>query len=168
MSDSLVIRVYKYWLPVVLWMGVISFMSTDAGSTEHSSRILEPVVHWLRPSASPEEFDLVHLLVRKAAHLTEYAILGLLTFRAIRLSQPPRSQRRPGWAIGLATLLVAGTYAATDEFHQSLVPGRTPAVTDVLIDSCGAAIGLGFIGLRSVAGSLRDDKTSAAPATPHV
>ena len=167
-SDPLVNRVYKHWLPVILWMGVISFMSTDVGSAEHTSRILEPVVHWIKPSATPEEFDLVHLLVRKAAHLSEYAVLGLLTFRALRLSQSPRSRRWPTWKVGLMALGIAACYAATDEYHQSFVAGRTPAVTDVFIDTCGAAIALSLICLKNIAMPVRDNKTSAAPVSTQV
>lgn len=148
-------------------MGFISLMSTDVGSAEHSSRILEPVLHWLKPNASVEDFNLVHLLARKAAHLTEYAVLGLLVFRALRLSCPTLV-RRSAWSVGVAALMVAAAFAGIDEFHQSFVPGRTPAVTDVLIDTCGAALGLGVIGLIGIAGFFRVDKAGVPRATPQL
>jgi VanZ family protein len=68
------------------------------------------------------------LLLRKLAHVTEYAILGALLLRATR---------RPGLALGLATL-----YAASDEVHQHFVEGRHAAVVDVLIDGIGALVGV--------------------------
>lgn len=139
-------------------------MSTDAGSAEHTSRFLEPVVHWISPTASPEQFDLVHLIVRKAAHLSEYAVLGLLTFRAIRRSQPSTARRWSAWTVGGVALIIAATYAATDEYHQSWVPGRTPALGDVLIDSCGAAVGLSLICLKNFTPGLRENKTPNASA----
>lgn len=128
-------------------MAVISFMSTNAGSAEHSSRILTPLLRWIRPDASPEEFALVHLLVRKAAHLTEYAILSMLAFRALRHSRRPTDRPWSNWRVGILAFLIAGAYSASDEFHQSFVPGRTGAIGDVLIDCCGAALGLSLMGL---------------------
>lgn len=131
-------RPLQPWLPVILWMGVIFVASSDTGSFEHSSRFIGPLLHWLFPSASVETRELLHHFIRKAGHFTEYAILALLALRALRLSKPERSFRKSA----VIALLMATGYAATDEFHQSLVPGRTAAVGDVLIDSAGAFIAL--------------------------
>ena len=76
----------------------------------------------------------MHHIIRKCAHLTEYFILSLLLLRGIRAG---RHGMRLAWAV-LAIVLVAG-YASLDEFHQRFVPGRTPKVTDVLIDTTGGA-----------------------------
>jgi len=72
----------------------------------------------------------------KVAHVAEYAILGWLIQRA-------RGDKRAWWQ----SWLIAVVYAATDEFHQSFTPGRTSRVTDVMIDTIGAGIGL-FITTR--------------------
>jgi len=137
---------FKYWLPVALWMGIIFTMSSDFGSAAHTSRIIEPLVLWIKPNATGEEFELVHLLVRKCGHLSEYAILAILILRAIKRSRQQFYARLPWQAAGLA-LLVAAVYAATDEWHQSFVPGRTATFGDVLIDCCGALVGLTFMSL---------------------
>lgn len=76
----------------------------------------------------------MHHIIRKCAHFIEYFILSLLILRGIRGG---RREVRIAW-IFAAIILVAG-YASLDEFHQSFVPGRTPAVTDVLIDTSGGA-----------------------------
>jgi VanZ family protein len=128
-------------------MVFIFTMSTEIGSAAHTSRVIEPVLQWFKPSASAADIDLAHFLVRKMAHLTEYAILASLVFRALRVTAPQRFVRRPGrrWAPALALAIALGisaTYAATDEFHQSFVPGRESCVRDVLIDSSGALGGL--------------------------
>jgi VanZ family protein len=68
------------------------------------------------------------LLLRKLAHLTEYALLGALLLRATP---------RPGLALGLAAL-----YATSDEVHQHFVEGRHAALVDVLIDTAGALVGI--------------------------
>ena len=134
---------YKPWLPVVLWMGVIFVASSDSGNFEQSSRFIGPVLRWLFPTASAETLALLHHLVRKAAHFTEYAILALLALRALRLSKPERGFLK---ATAIALLVAAG-YAATDEFHQSFVPGRTAAAGDVLIDTAGAVAALAVAAL---------------------
>jgi len=74
----------------------------------------------------------MHHIIRKCAHFIEYFILSLLILRGIRAG---RRGTRLAWA-ATAILLVAG-YAALDEFHQSFVPGRTAAVSDVLLDTTG-------------------------------
>ena len=74
--------------------------------------------------------------VRKAAHMTEYAILGLLSFAFYRgISGKEKRQF-------LAALITSAVYACTDEFHQLFVPGRSGQFTDVCIDTIGACIGM--------------------------
>ena len=67
-----------------LWMALMFFGSTDLMSSEHTSRFLTPFLRWWNPDISPAAIAQVHLVVRKAAHVTEYAILTGLLFRAIR------------------------------------------------------------------------------------
>ena len=132
-------RFLKYWLPVFFWMAVIFFMSTDAGSAAHTSRILEPLLHWFRPDILQSTIEEVHFYVRKGGHLSEYALLGILLLRALRATILVDA---PLFKSGLAALLLAAAYAASDEFHQSFVPSRGASVRDVLIDTCGAFVGL--------------------------
>lgn len=128
-------------------MGVIFACSTGLGGADHTSRFLGPLLRWLLPHAAPETLAEAHFLLRKAAHLAEYAVLALLALRAGRRSLRPTAT---GWswkAAGLALLISVG-YAATDEFHQTFVRGRTPSPGDVLIDGTGAALALVGAGLR--------------------
>jgi hypothetical protein len=71
----------KNWLPVVLWCALIYSVSGDKKSVHHSSRIIEPIVRWLIPDISDEAVRTTVLVVRKGAHVTEYAILALLLWR---------------------------------------------------------------------------------------
>jgi VanZ family protein len=136
-------RPLKLWLPVLLWMGVIFVASSDSGNFEHSSRIIGPVLRWLFPAASTETIGQMHHFLRKAGHFTEYAILALLAMRALRLSKPDRS-----WILSaVLALALSAAYAATDELHQSYVPGRTAAAGDVVIDIAGAVTALAVAAL---------------------
>lgn len=76
-------RFLKYWLPAVVWLGVIFFGSTDLMSAEHTSRILIPFLLWLKPTITIETVMFIQFLVRKAAHFIEYAILAVVVWRAL-------------------------------------------------------------------------------------
>lgn len=76
--------------------------------------------------------------VRKGAHMTEYAILAVLLY--IWTSRWELTRLRRSFMAAVATML----YAGSDEFHQLFVAGRSGRISDVLIDSAGAVIGLAF------------------------
>ena len=121
-------------------MALIFSGSSDSHSYEHSSRLIVPFLHWLFPHMTQTHVDQIHHLIRKCCHLTEYAVLALLLWRALHLSK----NKLPAWSwpkVG-GTLLLVFLYAASDEFHQSFVPTRTALVSDVFIDTAGGAIGL--------------------------
>jgi len=129
-------RLYRYWLPPILCAAAIFFASTSALSAENTGSALAAVINaFVGHPLTTSQFNVIHFLVRKAGHLTEYAILGALLFRAFR------GEER-GWRLrwALYAVAVAALYAASDELHQSFVPGRTPAVADVLIDAAGATL----------------------------
>ncbi len=74
--------------------------------------------------------------VRKTAHATEYAVLALLAAGAF-------IDRKTGIRAGIVVpCLIAAGYAATDEFHQLFVEGRSGQFSDVMIDTAGALVGL--------------------------
>lgn len=129
------------WLPVVVWFLIIFSASTDMMSSNRTSRIIGPILRWINPDVTDSTIRGVQLVARKGAHITEYAILSLLLYRALRRtsnrSKDEWCHRCAAWAWGLAFL-----YAASDEWHQSFVPSRGGTIHDVLIDACGAAIGL--------------------------
>lgn len=133
---------WTLWLPVLLWMGLIFGASTDVLSSQHTSRVIGPILRWMKPDISDETVHNIQVVVRKSGHLSEYAVLALLLYRAIRRTFAARNVdvwclRSAIWAWSIATV-----YAATDEWHQSFVPSRGSSVHDVIIDSTGAALGL--------------------------
>ena len=131
----------KYWLPVIIWMALIFLASSDALSSEHTSRILGPLLHWLFPNLSTDAVAEIVFEIRKLAHVMEYSLLALLLWRAFR--QPVRRDPRPwNWTDFRLALLCSTCYAGTDEFHQLFVPSREGCVRDVAIDTAGAAAAL--------------------------
>ena len=130
---------FKYWLPLLIWLGVIFIGSTSGMSAEETSRYIVPFLLWLKPGMSPKAIWIILVVARKCAHLIEYTVLALLLWRALRSVPSLRTQ----------TLMVFGTVllgcallAASDEFHQTFVKSRTPSVRDVLLDIGGAFLGL--------------------------
>jgi len=133
----------KYWLPPLAWMCLIFSASADTKSYQHTTSLFEPLLHWLFPQMSPAHIELIHHLFRKFGHLTEYAVLALLLWRAIRQPQKSdRGERKWRWDEAGLSFAIVFLYAASDELHQVFVSSRTALVSDVLIDSTGAAIGL--------------------------
>jgi len=101
-------RALNVWLPVLAWAAVIFAFSSI-------------------PSLS-SGLGVWDTVLRKGAHVTEYAILGALLYRALE-------REVPALAAGIA-------YAATDEFHQHFVRGRHASPIDVGIDAVGVALGM--------------------------
>lgn len=130
-------RIWRY-APLVSWMLFIYLASTSGFSAHNTSRILRPLLLWLFPQISEERIAALHFLIRKAAHFTEYAVLGLLAARAFVGSS--HRVLRDNWIIVSAILIV--TYAFLDEFHQSFVSARTASIFDSLIDIAGGLFAL--------------------------
>src|SRR5215510_5261154 len=128
----------KYWAPPIIWMSVIFWFSTDLFSGDNTGSLLWKVVSFIYPGATRELFDSIHFYVRKAGHLTEYAVLALLLIRAFRSGAQARW--RPRWA--LSSVLFAFLYASLDEYHQTFTRRRTGSVYDILIDTSGALTAL--------------------------
>ena len=134
---------FKYWLPLLIWIGVIFVGSTSVMSVPHTSRYIIPVLLWLKPGMTVQTIWVIIMVMRKSAHVIEYAVLALLLWRALRSL---RILRTKTLMVSGAVLLGCAMLAASDEFHQVFVKSRTPAVRDVLLDVTGAVFGL-LIGL---------------------
>ncbi len=123
------------------WAVVIYQLSKETYGSTFSAWLLAQGLHFLHITVSPATFSTLHFLFRKSAHLTEYAIFGLLLYRSFWNGPDFTWRARTAlWAV-----LAAGLYALTDEYHQSFEPGRTASWMDCGIDTAGAALGmLGF------------------------
>ena len=130
----------------------IFLASTDSLSGTKTAAVIGPLLRWFFPQISDHRVELVHLLVRKAAHFSEYAVLGLLSARAFISSS--RAALTHYWF--LAALLLLSLYAFSDEFHQSFVATRTSSVYDSLIDISGGLTALVVLALWRRARNARN------------
>ena len=131
-------------IPAIIWMVFIFYMSGKTGqeSSGQSGKISLFITDLLEKvrQDSPQEMqnlqDILELVIRKAAHVTEYAILFLLSYLAtvkISMSQSRFYNRS-------IAVLISLLYACSDEMHQLLVPGRSGKMIDVGIDMAGVLI----------------------------
>lgn len=135
---------FLYLIPVVIWMIFIFYMSGKTGqeSSGQSGKISLFITNLLEkvrqdPAQEMQNLqDILELVIRKAAHMTEYAILFLLSYLAmvkISMSQSRFYNRS-------IAVLISLLYACSDEMHQLLVPGRSGRMIDVGIDMAGVLI----------------------------
>lgn len=115
-------------------MLAIFLMSNEIAGT--SSARSDEIVRTIQSFGVSAPADLLTILVRKAAHISAYFVLGILLFNLLK---------EYGLAVKkmiFVSIAVAMLYACTDEIHQMFVPGRSGEVRDVLIDTAGAAVGV--------------------------
>jgi len=130
------------FIPMVVIMVIIfAFSAMEGDDSSNTSgffvttlvKIVEEVSH---KGLSVDAINNIHLVIRKMAHFTEYAALGVSIMFAIWHFW--NNHKLPL----LLPEVIAAVYASTDEFHQYYVPGRYGTWTDVLIDSAGALTGI--------------------------
>jgi VanZ family protein len=142
--------VRRAWVPALLWLAVIAWESSPFGSSDNSGRLLLAILSFFHPQLSAAQLDLLNGVLRKIGHCFGYAMLSLLMLRAwwCTLLAPRHAARLPRWRMmwqiwsGRAALLaLVSTMAASglDEWHQTLLPGRTGTIHDVFLDSMAAA-----------------------------
>ena len=124
------------WAPVAVWAACISWFSTEAFSAQSTHHYIDPALRLFFWELSPAGFRLAHTIIRKAAHLTEYAVLAILLCRALTVPRAPMQTR-----LLVRTLVYCALYASADELHQVFEPSRTGSPFDVVIDVVGASAG---------------------------
>lgn len=143
----------RTFIMVLIWMTVIFIMSSQQGEESGAVSgsvsyqvvsVVDKVLHWnLSEQEMIARAEAIQYPVRKCAHMTEYAILAILLACHLYSYTSLRKQK---WRWFFAWLL-AVVYAATDEYHQTFVSGRSGNPVDVGIDATGACIGLLVLGL---------------------
>ena len=125
------------WVPVLIWTALVLGFSSGDFSAENTGSLLAPVLLWLFPWITPDQIGVIHGLVRKTAHVTEYGILALLWFRTLTRGAGLRVPTGAGLALAISIVV-----ATIDESHQAMLPSRTGSAADVVLDSVGAAAAL--------------------------
>lgn len=115
-------RAALLWLPALTWAATLFVLSS------------QPVL------PSPPGVD------DKMAHALSYGLLGVLCLIGLAEGE----WRRVTWRRCLAAVVLAAAYGATDEFHQSFVPGRSPDLADLVADAFGAALAVGVVGASAI------------------
>lgn len=145
-------RVLLAWTFVIIWAAVIWTLGGDAFSASETGSRLAALLRWFGGELTPSQRLKLLMAIRKSAHLVEYAILALLTFRAAWLSAGGHQITTAAWS---AVFLVA-TLATADEARQAFSPARTGSPIDVLIDITGGTIAI--VGLLYVMRRFRRDR----------
>lgn len=128
------------WMILIFSFSAQPAAESDKVSGTVSYRIVERYGQIFHMELTEEETEHyarnINYPIRKAAHMTEYAILGLLSFACCV------GYKKRGRGSYLPALGISAAYAATDEIHQLFVPGRAGRLSDVCIDTAGAALAL--------------------------
>jgi VanZ family protein len=106
---------YRYWVPVLVWMGVIFLLSSQPNF-----------------GTKDQALSSIQFFFRKGAHVVEYFILALLAFRLFRFYFPKNSH-----AVSAGVVLLSLLYALSDEAHQLFVSGRQGRISDIGLDLVG-------------------------------
>ena len=131
--------ILEYWAPLLVWLVTIFFLSTDIFSANETSRFIIPILAFFFPGLSPAELTLWHGVIRKFAHITEYFILAVFTYRSMKFEEPDLVQ------VKLRTFAFIVFAASFDEIHQRFTAFRTPSPIDVSYDCFGAVWALWLI-----------------------
>lgn len=143
------------------WALKIFLLSTAGFRSSVSGSFLSRLFRSLGLDSSSVLFSLAHLLLRKGAHLAEYAALLVILYRVLLPTiEVEWDGRTAGRALALSSL-----YAFSDEIHQLFVPGRGASFLDCAVDLCGSTIGLCLI--YWLCASTNRNLRPAQPGRPH-
>lgn len=142
------ILIITSWTAVILWMLVIFCFSaqnadqssgTSGGFAKFLAKILYRDFNIIDKPSQDILINKCQFIVRKTAHFTVYATLGILTNTAVRISKFKFPH--------LIALVICLAYAVSDEIHQYFVPGRSCELRDVFIDFSGSVLGIILISI---------------------
>ncbi len=136
---------------LVLWCVLIFSLSSQNAddSSETSGKLTQTVISVIYPDFSEmdseRQEDVVHnttFVIRKAAHFSIFAILGVLSFLSVVTYKEPNYRLKT-----LISVVFCIIYAITDELHQIFISGRSGEVRDVFIDSIGSVLAIMILSL---------------------
>jgi VanZ like family len=131
-------NLWRAWWPAAVWIGLITFESTDFFSSEHTGSLLYTLVTRLFGEINFYNFLIFHHYLRKTGHVVGYGMLGLLLLRGWRATFG--QGRALLWRTSLLSWLGTAFVAAMDEWHQSYIPSRTGTWKDAVLDSVAGLV----------------------------
>ena len=154
---------WREWVPAIVWLILIAIESTPWLSFQNTGHMLAALISWLWPVNQPG-INLANTALREIGHVTGYAVLSWLLFRAWRATLRPVEGAE--WAISwsaIAFFMTAGV-ASLDEWHQTFLVSRTGSIHDVYLDSAAALAAqlLIFVFLRSRRGKRAQGRPTVA------
>ncbi|MFZ0801110.1 MAG: VanZ family protein [Terriglobales bacterium] len=154
-------HILKLWFAAGLWLAVIAIESTTYLSSEYTGRFLYPILHYLL-GLDWKRFAIWHHYIRKTGHFVGYFVLSVLLFRAWKATLKLPALWALRWS-GIAFFMSA-LVASMDEWHQTYLPSRTGAISDVMLDSSAALTAqiVIFLFLRAKAAKLAEEATVTA------
>jgi len=150
----------RYYLPVMLWAAVIALLSTSGFDTSFTLKVLRAANDFFELGFSLARLREINAVVRKLGHVTEYFILGLLLWRALRRDR--EAVWRWSWALG--TFALGAAWAGLDELHQRFERGRGSSLVDVGWDSLGLLLALILLLVLS---RKKKERRAQGPALPN-
>lgn len=131
------------WVLVIVWMAVIFIFSSQTGdASDKNSKFVMYVFNLVGLDLNSFFGDLANFVVRKGAHFTEYFILYMFLYNALKDNFSFKKAL-------IFSIMGVFLYASSDEFHQSFVPERGPSFRDVLVDTSGGILGLAVICIKA-------------------
>jgi VanZ family protein len=149
-------HILKLWFAAGLWLAVIAIESTTYLSSEYTGRFLYPLLHFLF-GLDWKQFMVWHHYIRKTGHFVGYFVLSVLLFRAWKATLKLPALWALRWS-GIA-FFMSVLVASMDEWHQTYLPSRTGAISDVMLDSSAALTAqiVIFLFLRAKAAKLAEE-----------
>ena len=127
--------------PLAVWIVIVFAMSSSGASMAETSRFIGPFIRWIYPDISPETLKVIHVGVRKLAHIFEYAVLAFLSVRAFSMVA---GHRLGNWRYLIAIIPVA-VVALADEYRQSLDVTRTGTIDDAILDIASGMLAIALL-----------------------
>ena len=135
----------SYKLHIFITIAIMVFIFIQSALPGHVSGAESSFFVSMLHKLTDVDFDVLSLIVRKAAHFTEYMILGISLAVNVMDWRKSKGADLSTFALWRTAWLIGTIYAVTDEIHQYFVPERACAVTDMMIDSAGVAVGVGIM-----------------------
>jgi VanZ family protein len=137
-GSSLAWKIMRYWVPVLIMLGLMAYFSTDVFSGENTRGAIETILSWFSIYPSKHAIGHINFITRKCGHFLEYAVLATLIFRAFRADSPLGWRLR--WFFGSLAIVVS--WSLLDEYHQSFTRTRGASIYDSMLDSAGGLFAL--------------------------